>query len=262
MKPKSVHWADHTWEELQQVAEAGAVVVVPFGSTEQHGPMLPVNMDIRIARKAATDGATVAAEQHGVPTLVLPTVPFGLALHHMEFAGTISFQPETYVTLVAEILGCVIQHGFRKIAVTSGHGGNVPGLQLAIKKTVHQAGQPVRIALFQGHRDTEFSRLRREIWQGQPSEGQPSIHASRSETSETLADRPDLVRRDRMVKPKLEVDKVPEWSWQTHELSETGAFGDPSMATPELGEKLWASWAQGIGLFIKRLWDAELPATP
>jgi len=49
MEPKSIPWADHSWEELQQVAEAGAVVVAPFGSTEQHGPMLPVNMDSRIA---------------------------------------------------------------------------------------------------------------------------------------------------------------------------------------------------------------------
>ena len=62
-----------------------------------------------------------------------------------------------------------------------------------------------------------------------------------------------------MVKPQLRVDKVPEWSWWTHELSESGAFGDPSLATAELGQKLWDSWAQGVARFIKRLWDTDLP---
>jgi len=259
MRPKSIHWGEHPWEEIEQIARAGAVAVAPFGSCEQHGPMLPVDTDIRIAEKVATEGGTIAAQKHGVPVLVLPTMPFGLAAHHMKFAGTITLEPETYVSVVAEVLSCAVKHGFRRIAVVSGHGGNRPGLELGIKKVVCSSPVPVRIALFKGWQDPEFARRRAEAFKDVPSEGQMGIHAARSETSGTLADRPHLVRRDRMVRPELKMHTVPEWSWFTHELSETGAFGDPSMASAELGKKGWETFCEAVGLFIKRLWETELP---
>jgi len=256
----NVRWGEHPWEEIRDYAKEGALAVAPFGSTEQHGPMLPLDTDIHIAERVAVTGAERAWEQFQIPALVLPVMPVGLASHHMRFHGTLTLQPETYITVVAEVLACAVEHGFRRIGVISGHGGNVPGLQLGIKKVIHQYRDDftLRIALYQGHQDAEMRRMRREVMDGQPSEGQLAIHASRSETSETLADRPHLVRRDRMVRPTLKVDSRPEWSWQTHELSETGAFGDPSLASAELGEKLWDTWAQPVALFLKRLWEEPL----
>ena len=91
-----------------------------------------------------------------------------------------------------------------------------------------------------------------------PAEGQPGIHASRWETSETLADRPELVVEEKRVRPTLRRQTVPEWTWLTHELSETGAFGDPSQATAEQGNRIWQGWAEAVGLFIKRLYDEPL----
>ena len=259
MQPK-LKWGECTWEEVQAAAERGALAVAPFGSTEQHGPMLPLDTDIHIAEKVALDGARVAAEEHGVDCLVMPTMPYGLALHHMRFAGTVCLAPETYVAVIADVLRCGVKHGFRKIAVISGHGGNRPALELGMTKVVAESADqfPLRIAMFQGHQDPEFAKRSRELHQGEPSEGQPSIHASRWETSETLADRPDLVRKDRLQRPTLKRDSVPEWRWMTHDLSETGAFGDPTMARAELGEKMWAIWAEAFGLFLKRLAEQRL----
>ena len=255
-------WGENTWEEIAQAARDGVIAVAPFGSTEQHGPMLPLDTDIHIADRLALDGARAARERYGVRAVVLPTLPFGLALHHMAFAGTISFQPETYVAAIADILRCVVQHGFRKIAVITGHGGNEQALLLGIEKAVHGlAGPPSpRIAYFKGHRDPVFAALSREIWQGEESEGQPGIHASRWETSETLADRPHLVRRERMVRPEMKRTTVPEWEWRTEELTETGAFGDPSLARADLGEKCWAAWADAASQFLKRLADEPVDA--
>lgn len=260
----NVLWAEHTWEEIRDYVQQGALVVAPFGSTEQHGPMLPLDTDIHIAEKNAVSGAQLAWERFQIPALVLPTMPVGLATHHMHFTGTLTFQPETYVTLVAELLESVVRHGFQKIGVISGHGGNMSGLQLAIRKVVYAYAKdrPLRIALMQGHQDPLSRKLFQEISAGLPGEGQPAIHASRWETSETLNDRPHLVRRDRMVKPQLKVERIPEWSWQTHELSETGAFGDPSLATPEIGEKIWNAWAEATAMFLKRLWDEPLSEVP
>ena len=252
-----VRWGEHTWQEIQEAAEAGALAVVPFGSTEQHGPMLPLDTDIHIAERLSVSGAEHAAEHFGIRALVLPTMPFGMALHHMKFAGTVSFHAETYIKVITDVLVSVVKHGFRRIAVISGHGGNRAALELAIAQVVAglQDSYTLRIALFQGHRDPEFSKLSRELMAEQPSEGQPGIHASRWETSETLSDRPHLVRDGKLDRPELKRDRVPEWRWLTHELSETGAFGDPSLASAELGERMWAAWAEAVGLFLKRLAD-------
>ncbi len=118
--------------------------------------------------------------------------------------------------------------------------------------------QTVRIAYFRGHRDPMFAELSREIWQGEPSEGQPGIHASRWETSETLADRPHLVKRDRMVRPTHSRPDIPEWDWRTEEITVTGAFGDPSLARAELGEQCWAAWSEAVAQFLRRLADEPL----
>jgi creatinine amidohydrolase len=262
MKPKSIRWGDHTWEELAQIARAGAVVVVPFGSTEQHGPMLPVDTDIRIAEKRATDGAELAAQRDGIPVLVLPTMPYGLAAHHMSFAGTIALQPETYVAVVAEILDSVIAHGFRRIAVLTGHGGNTPGLQLGLTKAVHASSVPAHrahAALFQPDRDPAYAACLEASHAGDPPEPQPALHAARAETSQTLADRPHLVRRDRMVKPALNVTERPEWTFTLAEISVTGATGDPSLARAEIGERRWQCHAEAVARFIRRVWEFELP---
>ncbi|MCE5238459.1 creatininase family protein [bacterium] len=256
----SLLWGEHTWEDVRDAAAQGAIVVAPFGSVEQHGPMLPVDTDVRIAQNLAEGGARRALELFGLRTLVLPTMPFGLALHHMNFAGTISLQPETYVAVIADVLRCVVQHGFRRIGVITGHGGNEPALKLGIEKLVHEfAGrQTVRIAYFRGHRDPTFAELSRGIWKDEPSEGQPGIHASRWETSETLADRPHLVKRNRMVRPTHSRPDIPEWDWRTEEITVTGAFGDPSLARAELGEQCWAAWSEAVAQFLKRLADEPL----
>jgi len=256
-----IKWGEHTWEEIVEKAKTGAVVVSPWGSTEQHGPCLPLDTDIHNAERIANDGARVANERYGIPVLVLPTMPFGLAPHHMRFAGTITLEPETYIAVVAEVLRSVVKHGFRKIAVISGHGGNESGLQLGVRKVVMEFldTSPLRVAIFQGHRDPHFAKLRTELMKDEPPEGQLGIHASRWETSKTLADRPHLVRKDKLVRPVLKEKSVPEWTWMIDELSETGAFGDPTLARADLGERMWNAWAEAAALFIKRLWETPLP---
>jgi len=254
-------WGENTWEGIREAAARGVIVVAPFGSVEQHGPMLPVDTDVRIAEKMAVDGAQWALDAFGLQTLVLPTMPYGLALHHMSFPGTISLQPETYVAAVADVLRCVARHGFRKIAVITGHGGNEPALKLGIEKVVHECAdtRALRIATFQGHRDPTFAEISRQIWRDEPSEGQPGIHASRWETSETLADRPHLVKREKMARPTHSRPDIPEWEWRTEEITATGAFGDPSLARAELGEKCWKAWAEAVAQFLQRLGEEELP---
>jgi creatinine amidohydrolase len=250
-------WGECTWEEIGEAAAQGYLVVAPFGSVEQHGPMLPLDTDVRIAERYAEEGAQLAAELYGVRSLVMPVMPYGLAAHHMRFPGTVTLQPETYLGVVGDILHSIVTHGFRKIVVISGHGGNMPGLQLAVSKVVNvYADQfPLRIALFRGHSDPAFARRSAALMQRTPKEGQPGIHAARWETAEVLADRPHLVRRERVQRPQLQRPDIPPWYWRTHELSATGAFGDPSLATAEAGVEQWRLAAEAVASLMKQLAD-------
>jgi len=168
------------------------------------------------------------------------------------------------VAVIAEVLRCVARHGFRRIAVLTGHGGNRPAIELAMAEIARERADgpdgSIRIALFRDHGDEVFSRRSREALAGEKPEGRPGIHAARWETAETLADRPELVRRDRIDAdrpPEMPVG-VPEWTWLTHEIAPTGATGDPSVATAEFGCKAWAAWAEAFASFLKRLAEAPL----
>lgn len=253
----SIHWGDHTWEEIRQLADTRALAVLPCGATEQHGPALLLRTDIRIAERVAWSAAEKVWRENGVRALVLPTLPYGVSAHHMGFAGTITLQPETFIALVSDVLRCVVKHGFRKIAVVSGHGGNIPALDVACHKVSDEfTHRPVRIVL---DRMSEVPPWFAEIFAHAPKEEGIRGHADMIETSLMLADMPDRVRRDRIGRPHLRVDNPPEWAWMTHELTDTGALGDPTLASAELGEKVWQGAVHDFAERLLRLSKLELP---
>ncbi|MCD6351039.1 MAG: creatininase family protein, partial [Armatimonadetes bacterium] len=124
-------WGENTWPELRQAAEEGYLVLLPAGAIEQHGPMLPVDTDARLAERWAREGATRAREKYGVKALVLPTLAYGQSCHHMNFAGTISLSFPTYLAVLHDLLREVVRHGFRKIVIINGNGGNEAVLRAA-----------------------------------------------------------------------------------------------------------------------------------
>ncbi len=251
-------WAENPWPDIKRAAAEGYIVLLPAGALEQHGPMLPVDTDARLAERWARDGAALARDKYGVDCLVLPTLSYGQSCHHMNFPGTISFSFPTYLAALHDILREVVRHGFLKVAVINGNGGNESSLRSAqyqVMEELTREGCRARIALFPGYGSPVISRGLRELQESglMPSEGQMAIHAAGTETAETLADRPELVKLDDCERPQLERETVPDWAWRTEELSTTGAFGDPSLATAELGEALWNLWAEAVADFLRGL---------
>ncbi len=253
-----LRWGECTWEDIKAAAAEDYIVVFPAGAIEQHGPMLPVDTDANIAEKNANDGADLARHEYGVKCLVLPALPYGQSCHHMNFPGTISLRFETYIAAVTDVLQEVVRHGFKKIVIVNGNGGNEAPLIVAMYRVMEEEalqGREVRIYLHPGHADghvrSETQRLRDEGVI--PVEGQMGIHAGMWETSETLADRPELVKRDKLARPELARSSVPAWAWRTDELSQTGAFGDPSLATAEAGAAMWRMWRESVAMFLARV---------
>ena len=109
--------ADITWMHVEEYLKHDDRCVLPLGSTEQHA-YLSLAVDAVLSERAAAD----AAEPLGVP--VFPVVAYGLTPYFMAYPGTVTLTLETYQRVLAEVLGSLEHHGFRRIVIVNGHGGN------------------------------------------------------------------------------------------------------------------------------------------
>ena len=111
--------ADMTWMQVERYLEEDDRCVLPLGSTEQHA-YISLATDSILAEKVSVD----AAEPLGVP--VFPVLSYGISPYFMAYPGTVTVSPATYERVVTEILAGIRRHGFRRILVVNGHGGNGP----------------------------------------------------------------------------------------------------------------------------------------
>jgi creatinine amidohydrolase len=107
------------WMQIEEYLRRDDRVVLPTGSTEQHG-FLSLGTDAILAERVAVE----AAEPLGVP--VLPALPFGMAPYFAAFPGSMSLRMSTYIEVVRDLLDTLATQGFRRIAIVNGHGGNAP----------------------------------------------------------------------------------------------------------------------------------------
>ena len=130
---------DHlTWPEMNQVLarDPQPVVLIPFGAVEDHGPHLPLSTDNDILAGLLNE---VGRRANG-DILILPTIPFGLDEHHMDFPGTIAVDIETCLAYVSQVAISVARHGFKHILIVNGHGSNHSIADLAARKCVIVTG--------------------------------------------------------------------------------------------------------------------------
>ncbi len=120
-----------TWLEINDAVELGKVCIVPCGAVEQHGPHLPLDVDL-ICPVGVANGAGRA-----IPSkiLVLPILAYGYTGHVMDFPGTINTHYETYIKQVLDVTKSLAYHGFKRIVLLNGHGSNMPNLDLAARRT-------------------------------------------------------------------------------------------------------------------------------
>lgn len=107
------------WMQVENYLKQNDLAVLPLGSTEQHA-YLSLCVDAILSEKVAAD----AAEPLGIP--VFPVQPYGLAPYFMSYPGTISLKMRTYLSLLEDILNSLAHHGFRRLLIVNGHGGNSP----------------------------------------------------------------------------------------------------------------------------------------
>lgn len=114
-----------TWPEVEAYLEKSQGIILPIGSTEQHGPTGLIGTDA-ICAEAIARGVGEATG-----AIVAPTINVGMALHHTAFPGTISLRPSTMIQLVKDYVTCLAKVGFNKFFFINGHGGNIATLKAA-----------------------------------------------------------------------------------------------------------------------------------
>jgi creatinine amidohydrolase len=221
--------AEMSWEEVKEYLARDDRVILPLGSTEEHGRHLGLGTD-SIEAEAIARGA---GEATGV--IVAPTLNYGMALMQMAFPGTISLRPTTLIAALEDIFRSLHRHGFRRVFVVNGHGGNAASLSSAAQ-TVTQDLVGLRVKSFEWWTDAESYRVVIEML-GE----QVGSHASPGETAFMLAVRPSAVKlkrltgRDAPAKPSREMTTAQNFAQKYPD----GIMGrDPRAATREAGEAL------------------------
>lgn len=248
-------FAELTWPEVQEAAQRGGGVIVPVGSTEQHGHHLPLSTDAVLP----TELGLAVAERHDL--LVAPAVHFGYRSRPLSgggqgFPGTISLRAQTLMLLLEDVLRELLRHGFRRLVVLNWHYENsnfvYESAWLAAEgrtdATIMVVEQP-------------FGQLSPATMEAMFPEGFPGWdveHAAIMETSLMLHLHPELVLFDRAVDdearrhPFYDVVPIP-----ADFVPASGSLWKATQANPEKGRLAWDEIVAGLEAAL----EADLPRT-
>jgi creatinine amidohydrolase len=224
---------------------AGWVVLLPLGAIEQHGPHLPVDVDIHCATEVCR--AVAAADDR---VLVAPPVPWGVSHSHMGFAGTISLRPETLLQLLRDVCGSILASGFRGLVLVNGHNGNKYMAGQVVAELPRAEGVFLGFVTYFDLALSEFRRLRHSPVGGE-------AHAGELETSLELFLRPERVSDDRPLQPVPAISESGFLDLAARGPLEhgfgpmartfpRGVMGDAVSARAELGGSLFAAAVAGL----------------
>lgn len=255
-----VEWSRLKAAEIAALARQNAIVIAPIGATEQHGPHLPSMVDWRCAQEVAQRAARLMQKRQ--PTVVTPTMPFGMSEHHMSLSGTITLDYATMAALVGCVVESAIRHGFKRIFVLNGHGGNTEALRTIVTELTVRHRLPLATGTYWDIAAEPIKAL---------LEKQTALlHACEAETSMIMAMAPELV--DPQILSQMHgpyvtgLSAIPGvnagvYRWrQLSSRSPNGVIGDASTASAEKGKRLLEAISQAVAeaLLDDRLWNEPI----
>ncbi|MBW4636639.1 MAG: creatininase family protein [Gloeocapsa sp. UFS-A4-WI-NPMV-4B04] len=224
-----------TWPEVEAYLEKSQGIILPIGSTEQHGPTGLIG----------TDAICAGAIAHGVGeatgAIVAPTINVGMALHHTAFPGTISLRPSTMILLIKDYVTCLTRAGFTKFFFINGHGGNIATLKAAFAETYAHIGdlniphaQQVQCVVGNWFMCGSVYQLAKELYGNQ--EGS---HATPSEVAVTQYVYPQAIKQA-PLSPEVASGHRIYGAVDFRQRYPDGRMGsNPALATPEHGKQFY-----------------------
>lgn len=241
-----------TWPDVDALSR-DLPIVIPVAALEQHGHHMPVFTDSLLLGEIVRRTQLECAED----ALFLPLMWLGNSHHHMDFPGTVSAEPRIWLDMLTGLVDNMITHGFRRILVINGHGGNdVPARQATFE-------------LRQRYRDrADLLLLAATYWTlADPTGTVPDLvqsqmgHACEWETSMVLRLSPELVKQHQQVQ---DVDFGQSFepavrAWTMRDRSKPGHLGAPAAASADKGEGLFQAFSSGLIELIRRMkhWNGQ-----
>jgi creatinine amidohydrolase len=224
-----------TWLEIEAYLQNADGIILPIGSTEQHGPTGLIGTDA-ICAEAIAKGVGDATQG-----LVAPTINVGMALHHTAFPGSMSLRPSTLILVIRDYLTCLAKAGFTKFFFINGHGGNVATLKAAFAEVyAHLAdlnlpnADRIRCQVNNWYMCGSVYKLAKEFYGNQ--EGS---HATPSEVALTQYVYPEAIKQAPLSEAVSQEHRI-YGAIDFRRRYPDGRMGsNPALATPEHGQQLY-----------------------
>jgi len=227
----SVYFGEKTWEEIEAAVKQNAVVILPVGTTEEHGSHLPVGTDAMIAEYLGGQ-IGLACFENGLPALVMETISYGFSMSAVRrWPGCPNIPTRVFMDYIYNIIDSLIEMGFQKIVTLDCHGNHDCLLRTVMREIADRRNIFIMTLSPAALCAAAYNKIKKD------PEG--DIHGGEFETSLILEIRPDLVKADRYT----DADKItcntilrgPVSTWGLQE-TKTGLYGDPTYACRETGK--------------------------
>ncbi len=237
-----------TWPMVENYLERSQTILVPIGSTEQHGPNGYIGTDA-LCPEAIADGVAEARD-----LLVAPTITVGMAQHHMRFPGSMTLRPSTLTAVIVDTLRSLARHGFEHLYFLNGHGGNIATIKNAFSEYYAErslgdtAGPMAKTYLrnwWEGERVRAYSKQHFGAAEGS--------HATPTEVSLTY-----YLHQPQFEQPQMTPQIAPAGQFfDADHYRETFADGrigsDPSLASAAHGEAIYRAALDDLAEELDRL---------
>jgi creatinine amidohydrolase len=255
-----VRWHKLRRGDIAEAAGDGAVPLLPIGAIEQHGPHLPLDTDTNAVTTVAVRAARLLDATRDPRALVLPEIHWGLSPYWLGFPGTLTLRPETLLALFRDLAASVSHHGFHRIVIVNGHGGNA-GIIAVAATAMADAG--VRAASL-----SYWNPIAAEMVEWSRYDGGGIGHAGEAETSIASFLQPDLIGtmpaadvcaplQQLFARPEMRVGYRPP---DPASESPSGVYGFAPGGSADLGERIISAASERLAAFVRAF--AASGATP
>lgn len=240
-----------TWQEVEAYLRTSKAIVLPIGSTEQHGPNGLIGTDA-ICPEIVARGV---GEKIGA--LVTPTLGIGMAQHHLGFPGSVSLRPSTLIAVVKDVVQSLARHGFERYYFLNGHGGNIATVTAAFSEIYSDKS-------FSSGENHPRIRCKLSNWYMAPGVKQLSAklfgssegsHATPSEVSLTYYAYPESVKSAEMSPELAPTGPIYDAEDYRSRFPDGRIGSNPSLASADAGRQLYLAAVEDVardyGEFMK-----------